>query len=241
MAEERLAPIGEVVDSLRGDFPDVSVSKLRFLESQGLIAPQRTAKGYRKYSRTDVAKLRWILTQQRENFLPLRIIRERMASVEWGAQADEDEESRLPDVDVSDQVRRLAPTPAPPDPGGAGMTLPQLAKASGLSLSQARELTRYGLLEPRSTADIDFYDAHALEVARIARQMFDQGLEPRHLRVFKASVDREMDLSTPAMQRMLQLGGPDAQRRARDLLATQAALASTLREALVRRALQNLS
>lgn len=241
MADERLVPIGEVVDSLRGDFPDVSVSKLRFLESQGLITPQRTAKGYRKYSRTDVAKLRWILTQQREHFLPLRVIRERMASVEWGARVDEEEESRLPDVDVSDRVRRLSPSPPLPDPASAGMTLPQLAKASGLSLSQARELTRYGLLVPRSTADIDFYDAHALEVARIARQMFDQGLEPRHLRVFKASVDREMDLSTPAVQRMLQLGGPDAQRRARDLLATQAALASTLREALVRRALQNLT
>lgn len=240
MADERLAGIGEVVASLRGDFPDVSVSKLRFLESQGLITPQRTGKGYRKYSRTDIARLRWILTQQRENFLPLRIIRERMASVEWGAQADE-QESRLPDVDVSDQVRRLAPSPAAPDPGGAGMTLPQLAGASGLSLSQARELTRYGLLVPRSTADIDFYDSHALEVARIARQMFDQGLEPRHLRIFKASVDRELDLSTPAVQQILQLGGPDAQRRARDLVATQAALATTLREALVRRALQNLS
>jgi len=239
VADERLTGIGEVVAGLRGDFPDVSVSKLRFLESQGLLTPQRTDKGYRKYSRTDIAKLRWILTQQQENFLPLRIIRERMASVEWTAEADE-QDSRLPDVDVSDQVRRLAPSPAAPDPGGAGMTLPQLAAASGLSLPQARELTRYGLLVPRSTADIDFYDSQALEVARIARQMFDQGLEPRHLRIFKASVDRELDLSTPAVQQTLQLGGPDAQRRARDLVATQAALASTLREALVRRALQNL-
>ena len=116
VADERLAGIGEVVASLRGDFPDVSVSKLRFLESQGLITPQRTGKGYRKYSRTDMAKLRWILTQQRENFLPLRIIRERMASVEWSAKADE-QESRLPDVDVSDQVRRLAPAPTTPGPG----------------------------------------------------------------------------------------------------------------------------
>lgn len=240
MADERLVGIGEVVAGLRGDFPDVSDSKLRFLESQGLVTPQRTGKGYRKYSRTDVAKLRWILTQQRDHYLPLKIIRERMASVSWSDQADP-QDSRLPDVDVSDQVRRLAPPPAAPDPGGAGMTLPQLAGASGLSLSQARELTRYGLLVPRSTADIDFYDPHALEVARIARQLFDQGLEPRHLRIFKASVDRELDLSTPAVQQILQLGGPDAQRRARDLVATQAALASTLREALVRRALQNLS
>ena len=239
MADERLAGIGQVVASLRGDFPEVSVSKLRFLESQGLITPQRTTKGYRKYSRTDIAKLRWILAQQREHFLPLRIIRERMASVEWSAQADE-QESRLPDVDVSDQVRRLAPPAPTPDPGSTGMTLPQLAGASGLSLSQARELTRYGLLVPRSTADIDFYDSHALEVARIARQMFDHGLEPRHLRVFKASVDRELDLSTPAVQQILQHGGPDAQRRARDLVANQAALASALHEALVRRALQNL-
>ena len=239
MADERLAGISEVVDGLRGDFPDVSVSKLRFLESQGLITPYRTSKGYRKYSRTDLAKLRWILTQQRENFLPLRVIRERMATVEWSAQAAE-EENRLPDVDVSDQIRRLAPPPPAPEPGATGMTLPQLANASGLSLSQARELTRYGLLVPRPVADIDFYDAQALEVARIARQMFDQGLEPRHLRVFKASVDRELDLSLPAVQQVLQAGGPDAQRRARELLATQAALASSLREALVRRTLQTL-
>ena len=238
MADEPLSGIGEVVNGLRVDFPDVSVSKLRFLESQGLITPHRTVKGYRKYSRTDVAKLRWVLTQQRENFLPLRVIRERMADVEWSARAEEEAE-RLPDVDVSDRVRRLAPSP-PPEPSEAGMTLPQLAKASGLSLSQARELTRYGLLVPRPAADIDFYDAQALEVARVARQMFDQGLEPRHLRVFKASVDRELDLAVPAVQRILQSGGSDAQRRARELLATQAALASSLREALVRRTVQNL-
>ena len=239
MADEPLAGISEVVNGLRGDFPDVSVSKLRFLESQGLITPHRTSKGYRKYSRTDMAKLRWILTQQRENFLPLRVIRERMADVEWSTRADE-EADRLPDVDVSDRVRRLAPSPPTSEPSGTEMTLPQLANASGLSLSQARELTRYGLLEPRSAAEIDFYDAQALEVARIARQMFDQGLEPRHLRVFKASVDRELDLSVPAVQRVLQAGGADAQRRARELLATQAALASSLREALVRRTLQSL-
>ncbi len=239
--EERLVGIGEVVDGLLGDFPEVSVSKLRFLESQGLITPHRTAKGYRKYSRVDLAKLRWILTQQRENFLPLRVIRERMAGVEWSTRADE-EANRLPDMDVSDRVRRLAPSPvSEPEPEGSGMTLPQLAKASGLSLSQARELTRYGLMVPRPAADIDFYDAQALEVARIARQMFDQGLEPRHLRVFKASVDRELDLSIPAVQRLLQTGGPGAMRKARELLATQAALASSLREALVRRTLQNLS
>lgn len=239
MAEGPLSGISEVVDGLRVDFPDVSVSKLRFLESQGLITPHRTTKGYRKYSRTDVAKLRWILTQQQENFLPLRVIRERMVNVEWSARADEEAE-RLPDVDVSDRVRRL--TPPVPEPEGAAteMTLPQLANASGLSLSQARELTRYGLLVPRPAADIDFYDAQALEVARIARQMFDQGLEPRHLRVFKASVDRELDLTTPTVQRVLQTGGADARHRARELLATQAALASSLREALVRRSLQNL-
>ena len=239
MADEPLAGISEVVNGLRVDFPDVSVSKLRFLESQGLISPHRTSKGYRKYSRTDVAKLRWILTEQREKFLPLRVIRERMADVEWSARAEEEAE-RLPDVDVSDRVRRLAPRSSATDASGTGMTLPQLANASGLSLSQARELTRYGLLVPRPAADIDFYDNQALEVARIARQMFDQGLEPRHLRVFKASVDREMDLSTPAVQRVLQAGGAGAQRRARELLATQAALASGLREALVRRTLQNL-
>ncbi|MDE0669144.1 MAG: MerR family transcriptional regulator [Acidimicrobiia bacterium] len=240
MAEEPLAAISEVVTGLRADYPDVSVSKLRFLESQGLITPQRTSKGYRKYSRTDVAKLRWILSQQRENFLPLRVIRERMADVEWSTQAEQ-EDQRLPDVDVSDRVRRLTPRNAGPDAAGAAMTLPQLANASGLSLAAARELTRYGLLVPRPTAEIDFYDAQALEVARIARQMLDHGLEPRHLRLFKASVDRELDLATPEVQRLLQGGGADAQLRARQLLATLAALAASLREALVARTLQNFS
>ncbi len=240
MAEERLSAIGEVVGGLTGDFPDVSVSKLRFLESQGLITPQRTDKGYRKFSRTDVAQLRWILTQQRDHFLPLRVIRERMAAEEWRADVDDDY-GPLPDLDVGEQVRRLTPAGTAPTPDAVSLTLPQLAKASGLSLSHVRELRRYGLLAPRSTADMDFYDEHALEVARIARQMFDLGLEPRHLRVFKASVDREMDLSVPAVQRLLQHGGLDAHREARDLVATQAALGSTLREALVRRALQNLA
>ena len=94
---------------------------------------------------------------------------------------------------------------------------------------------------PRPAAEIDFYDAQALEVARIARQMLDHGLEPRHLRLFKASVDRELDLATPEVQRLLQGGGADAQLRARQLLATLAALAASLREALVARTLQNFS
>ena len=240
MAEKRLAAIGEVVAGLKGDFPDVSVSKLRFLESQGLIAPQRTDKGYRKFSRTDMAQLRWILTQQRDHFLPLRVIRERMATDEWLAEV-EDDHGPLPDLDVGEHVSRLTPARTPPTPDAASLTLPQLARASGLSLSQVRELRRYGLLDPRATADMDLYDEHALEVARIARQMLDLGLEPRHLRVFKASVDREMDLSAPAVQRLLQHGGLHAQREARDLVANQAALASRLREALVRRALQILA
>ena len=237
MVEVPLAGISEVVAGLRGEFPEVSVSKLRFLESQGLIAPHRTAKGYRKYSATDIAKLRWILRQQQENFLPLRVIRERMDGVTWSQKAAE-EARRPPDVDISAEIRRLA---LPEGPEEGGMTLPQLAAASGLSLSQARELTRYGLLVPKPAADIDFFDSEALEVARIARQMLDRGLEPRHLRVFKASVDRELDLVTPAVQRLLSSGGGDAQRQARELLATQAALASSLREALVRRTLQSLA
>ena len=239
MAEQRLAGIGEVVEELRGDFPGVSMSKLRFLESQGLVSPQRTEGGYRKYSRTDVAKLRWVLAQQSEHFLPLRVIKERMADVSWGAQTVEDD-SPPPAANVGEQFHRIAGAAPAEGHSDVSMTLPQLAEASGLSARQVRELKRYGLLVPRPAADIDFYDAASLEVARIARQMFDLGLEPRHLRVFKASVERELDLSTPAAQRLLQAGGPDGQRRARELVTRHAALASSLREALVRSSLQNL-
>ena len=236
MAEENLRTIGQVVSELQGDFPEVSVSKIRFLESQGLITPHRTQSGYRKFGEEDVGRLRWVLEQQRANFLPLRVIRERIEAGDWRNSDDAWLHEIQTDLDSAEQEHSLTQSSGE----AVSLTFNQLAKASGVGMENLRELQRYKLVKARVTADMELYDECDLQIAKAAKKLLDLGLEPRHLRSIKQAVERELDLLSPSVQSIMQQGGLDASVQARKLVSLLAAVTARLREGLVRRKLQDL-
>src|SRR5581483_1581357 len=270
--------IGDVLQQLRDDFPDVTISKIRFLESQGLLVPERTPSGYRKFYADDVVRLRFILRQQKEHFLPLKVIKERLdeydrtgtlppdgpgdhppalfdppvsreperapepsprpkpARLGSGSRAAD----RTPAADVAPEpepepapepsparpsaavrraARRVAEEPVAPvaavadddddvvgrddepadafagGPTGVSMMRAELAHAAALSDDELVQLEEFGLLQPaHRSRDRVLFDDDALEVARIAAAFMRHGVEPRHLRMYRAFVDREVAL-----------------------------------------------
>src|SRR5262245_19439760 len=116
MSERPFLSIGEVLDLLKDDFPDVTISKIRFLESQGLLDPERTPSGYRKFYEADVARLRWILEQQRDNFLPLKVIKDRLQALPAGTPVPESLEGEVAPAEPAAEPVRPAPSPAPVRP-----------------------------------------------------------------------------------------------------------------------------
>ncbi|MCW5953867.1 MAG: MerR family transcriptional regulator [Propionibacteriaceae bacterium] len=190
-----LRSIGQVLSVLKPEFPDVSISKIRFLESEGLISPERAPSGYRRYAESDIDRLRYILDVQKNHYLPLKVIREHLDMIDRGEQP---------------------PTPtAPPPPGepaeAAEVTTPQprapkrpirvtrreLLKLSGLSESALTELERHALVMPRRGTV--YYGRDALTVAVIARKLGAYGIDARHLRVIKQAAEREVGLIEQAI------------------------------------------
>ncbi|MCY3563315.1 MAG: MerR family transcriptional regulator [Acidimicrobiia bacterium] len=177
MTEQRDLSIGEVIKVLRRDFPEITVSKVRFLESKGMISPRRTDGGYRRFDRTDVARLRYILGQQRDHFLPLKVIKSKLAAWERGDD--------------------------PHDPAGSGGSLLEeagepIARADVLRRSDLRpdqldDLVAHRLISPLPD-DEDIFPPEAGPVASEAKRLMDRGLSGRHLRSIRLAVDREVDL-----------------------------------------------
>lgn len=184
--------IGAVLAELRGDFPDVSISKIRFLEAEGLVTPTRTASGYRTFDVDDVARLRYVLTAQRERFWPLKVIREALDALDRGLAPDEaGGTSGRPIVPVAVDDPDLPSTAHLEATSSLRMTGAELREASGLDPHTFESLVTYGLLHagPR-----DHYDGTALAVARAAAALADVGIEARHLRPFRTAADREVAL-----------------------------------------------
>ncbi len=204
-----LMSIGEVLARLRPEFPDITISKLRFLEAEGLVEPQRTPSGYRKYSLADLSRLRYVLAAQRDQYLPLRVIREQLAG------------PALVSVDES-----------APDPAGTPQRLSraELLAQSGLAEPVLDELERHGLLQDRAGR----YDADALVVARVAAQLAGYGLEPRHLRGYRTSADREVGLFAQLVVSVARQNTPAASDRAAELARELTGLSQQLHAALVR-------
>lgn len=183
--------IGSVLTSLKDDFPDISVSKIRFLEAEGLVTPARTDSGYRTFSAEDVERLRYVLTAQRDRFWPLKVIRDSLDALERGLTA--------PTAGSSERPRPPEPVPDGDIPGTTALTeVPtlrltgqELASATGLDESIVEALVTFGLLRPDGSAHFD--DA-ALAVAHAAAGLAAYGIEPRHLRPFRSAADREIGL-----------------------------------------------
>ena len=200
MTDSHSLSIGEVINLLRDDFPDVSVSKIRFLESQGLIDPGRSDSGYRQFDQADLARLRFILQQQRDHFLPLKVIKSKLTLWERGE-------------DLSTKISRPA---ANIESTGEPLSRDDLLRRSGLSATQLDELMEAGVL--RSLGEPEVFGPEAGIVATEAKRLMDQGLEPRHLRTVRLSVDREADLLRQLTAPLMRANNAEARARAKDVL-----------------------
>jgi len=359
--------IGDVLTLLRQEFPDITISKIRFLESQGLVNPERSPSGYRKFYEHDVERLRWVLRQQREHFLPLKVIRDRLArtgdlpgdvtdfedeadngtgdgydaayveELNGAGSSESDAIAHLVDPAAHDEFAALAsglngsyeaeaaeertesrtgalatatsplaprgstvktaqvsrreaesrqrdapaakaaPEPRPvkataagsagasaPEPGaargarsagrerngaaeaaaaanitGASLTLDELCAASGLAATEVASLEGFGLIEPLVVAGELYYDEEALTVAKLAADFARYGIEPRHLRLFRNAVDRELGLIEQVVTPLLRQRNPEARQRALDAAGELSRLGQSLRAAILRRALRH--
>lgn len=310
--------IGEVLSLLQVEYPDVTISKIRFLESQGLLNPERTPSGYRKFRDEDIERLRWILAQQRDHFLPLKVIKERLAAGDFadgppegvlpferassdgaeriahhvsesGSMASEplvqievvtsalnaanDSTTSAADASVespNERARAVAslvegpasaapttrgrkrhptghtkgdPTPVAsdevePEVPPVSLTLDELCEQSGLSKGAVVELQKFGLLTVRSLGHVEYYDDDALVVARLAAGFGRFGIEPRHLRMYKVSADREAGLFEQLITPLLRQRRAAARDQAVEMLEELAELADDLRAVMVRASLR---
>jgi DNA-binding transcriptional MerR regulator len=210
--------IGEVLTALRGDFPDVTISKIRYLESEQLVHPQRTPSGYRKFSLADVARLRYVLAAQRDQYLPLRVIK-----------------AQLDDLD------RAAAAPGPPgDDAPAAALLPaeEFARAAGLTDGQLADCVEFGFV---TTDAQGRHRGTELPVARAVAGLARHGIEPRHLRVHRTAVEREAALLeqvvTPALRARSEEGRSRATEQLQELARLSAQLHSALLDARLREVL----
>jgi DNA-binding transcriptional MerR regulator len=201
--------IGQVLDELSPEFPDVSPSKIRFLESEGLIQPLRSSSGYRRFSSADIKRLRFILTAQRDEYLPLRVIKERLDALDGAAAQG---------ADASGAASAVPPV---------AMTRSELLDAAGAAEELLAELEDYGLIRRARS-----YGTQTLSVLRSAVRLGEYGIQPRHLRVIKAAADRETALVEQAVAPLTRQKGSrePALRAAQDLAGHIASLHATLVE-----------
>ena len=243
--------IGEVLNQLKEDFEDITISKIRFLESEGLVFPDRTESGYRKFSDDDINRLRFILTAQRDHYLPLKVIREQLDRLDAGqvpaasVHDDAEQPGAFPQpLRVSEITRALEAAMAndserllEADTTGITLTVDELSEATGLTAPEVRSLREYGLIG-RNFAETNTFGAGDLLVARAARELLQLGLEPRHLRMYLQFVDREVALFEQVVTPLLRQRNPDARRRATEQLEQLASLTGRLKRVLLGAALR---
>ncbi|KQH77979.1 MerR family transcriptional regulator [Mycobacterium gordonae] len=229
--------IGAVLDLLRPDFPDVTISKIRFLEAEGLVTPQRAASGYRRFTAYDCARLRFILTAQRDHYLPLKVIR---------AQLDALPDGELPAVGSPYGVPRLvtaadgAGSEAVSDsvaPPRIRLSREDLLERSGVDDQLLTALLKAGVI---TTGPAGFFDEHAVVILQCARALADYGVEPRHLRAFRSAADRQSDLIAQIAGPLVKADKAGARDRADDLAREVAALAITLHTSLIKSAVRDV-
>jgi DNA-binding transcriptional MerR regulator len=228
--------IGEVLSQLRADFPDVTISKIRFLEAEGLIEPERTASGYRKFSRDDVSRLRYVLSAQRDHYLPLRVIKSHLEAIDRGLEPP-DTPGGGPQVPRALVVAEGLPGPDAfaREPSELRLSRDELLDAAGLDSGQLGQIEQFGLLAPRPGG---YYDGDALVIAKTVAEMSRFGLEPRHLRSFRAAADREVGLVEQVVSPLVRQRNPEARGRAEEVARELAALSVKLHATLVRAGLR---
>ena len=217
---QRLLTIGAVTRRLKDEFPDITISKIRYLEDQGLLAPRRTQGGYRLFSEEDVERLETILRLQRDEFLPLRVIREELSS---------------PGVAKTTKKRRgLSAAEEEMDMG-------ELCERAGVTPALARELEEFGLLAPRTDNGTKLFGERDVEVAVTCAKLSRYGISARHLRTFRTGADREAGLLEQIVAPALRSRNPERRQAALDELQNLAELAQELSQLLFWRDLKELA
>ncbi|MBT2469191.1 MerR family transcriptional regulator [Streptomyces sp. ISL-66] len=230
----RLVSIGTVLTMLRDEFPEVTISKIRFLEAEGLVEPKRTPSGYRKFSTDDVERLARVLRLQRDHYLPLKVIREQLDALDRG------EQIRIP----APAAHGESVDPASPVAlyGEVGRERPTVARVGRAELIAAAEVDEVQLVEWESygllaEAPGGGFDAEAVTVARLVADLGRFGLEPRHLRAMKAAADREAGLIEQVVSPLRRHRNPQTRAHAEATMKELAGLSVRLHEALVQTAL----
>jgi DNA-binding transcriptional MerR regulator len=224
--------IGAVCKILQSEFDDVSISKIRYLEDQKLLSPRRTSGGYRLYSQSDVERLRTILRLQRDEFLPLRVIRQELAS--GGDLVLGDGAERKP---AAGGVRRAILV----DTSRAYLTLEEIVEETGAREELIRELENYGIVQPEKREGKTVYDETDREIVRAANELSRVGVGARNLRVFRSSADREANLLEALLGPSLRSRNPERRKEALESLESLAATVSHLKHLLLVRDLRRLA
>ncbi|GHE07243.1 transcriptional regulator FtsR [Klenkia taihuensis] len=217
--------IGEVLAALRDEFPDVTISKIRYLEGEDLVHPQRTPSGYRKFSTADVDRLRFVLTAQRDHYLPLRVIKEQLDALDRGEQPTRPEP---PAAAPSAPATPAEPAPRPAE--DATLPAAAFAAAAGLDDAQLADCVQHGLLAPAADGT---FASRALPVAQAVAGLAQHGIEPRHLRVHRTGAEREAALLEQVVAPALASRAEDARARAAEQLHELGGLSAQLHTALL--------
>ena len=225
--------IGEVLVNVKTEFPDITISKIRFLESEGLITPERTPSGYRKFYPEDVERLRSILRLQRDEYLPLKVIKERLLKEDTG----EDED--LPTLEQAvggaepDGSEELAEAPT-----GLQMSLEEMSAATGVDRDRIKELEGFGIVCAHGPEGGRYYDGDDYVTLSIVKDFLRFGIEPRHLTMYKHFADRESAFFEALVAPTLRQKNPDARRAAAQTLGDLTSTSRKFKQALLRNSLR---
>ena len=238
MADDSYYLISQVVEQLRGEFPDISVSKIRYFDKRGLLDLPRSQSGYRRFRQEDIDQLRWMLHQQNHNFLPLKVIKERLSSGQWKqdmeAIGQPEAQSAAPSSSPArSEAQSEARLEAGSGGGSAELTRAEFIQQSGLRESELRQLQQHKLFSSKKT-----FDQHDLEVARLSRELLPLGLEPRHLRTYALAAERQADLAERLARTLLVDSDSQKRREGVEQLHAIAVLGSDMQRVILARLLE---
>jgi DNA-binding transcriptional MerR regulator len=221
--------IGEVLVAVKTEFPDITISKIRFLEAEGLIEPERTPSGYRKFYVDDVDRLKSILRMQRDEYLPLKVIKERLLKQDADGEGSDGEAQDNPDDDDEAVDEGLADAPT-----GLQMSIEEMSAATGVERDRIKELESFGIVCSHGPDGARYYDGDDYIVLSIVKDFFRYGIEPRHLTMYKHFADRESKFFEDLVAPRLRQKNPDARRVAAEMLADLSITSRKLKQALLR-------
>jgi DNA-binding transcriptional MerR regulator len=226
---QKAVTIGAVCKALGQEFPDISISKIRYLEDQKLLSPRRTQGGYRLYTQTDVQRLRTILRLQRDEFLPLRVIRQELA----GGRADRD----VAPASDARTIRRASVSRE----AGAMYSLDEVVEETSAEPSLVRELEDFGVIKGDVRGGIRYYDETEREIVRAVSELAAYGVGGRNLRVFRSSADREAQLLQSILAPALRSRNPERRKEAVEALENLASVTTHLKHLLLIRDLRKIA